>query len=345
MSTDRNLADVFENLRQSLETNRLAHAYLIVGSPQGAALALVESFLQLMLCRESKRPCGVCTICRHVQEHVHPDIMWMEPESKSRKILIGDETHVGIRDLNQFISLTPMVGDRKAGVILHADRLTDQAANAFLKTLEEPPASSLLFLLTQAPQHLLPTIVSRCQKIILSEDVESEAGPWLSKLLELLREDAPASTLGSMMQSARLRSILDEVKKSIEKKEAGDAAADDVEEETNESNESEDDAFGGEDAKEGFVNKEARKARIAARQIEVRSAIMKNILLWRRDVLLAVLGIHQHRHFEKESAAINRQASKLAVADAMGKIREVETMIRRLDRNLPPPAVFDIGLK
>ena len=81
----------------------------------------------------------------------------IEPEKKSRVIAVD-----AVRALNHRIQTSSFAGGWKVAVIKYADRLNDQAANAFLKTLEEPPARTLLLLLTDAPQSLLPTVVSRC---------------------------------------------------------------------------------------------------------------------------------------------------------------------------------------
>jgi len=184
MSSIDSFTAALDGLKQGHETGRLAHAYLIVGSPRGNAMEFVESFIRFLFCRESKKPCGTCAECRRVQDHAHPDVMWIGPESKARWIVIGEDEEEGIRKVNRFVSLSPYSGQRKVAVILEADRMNESAANAFLKTLEEPPASSLLFLVTNSAQSLLPTIVSRCQRIVLSAAPEQD-GPWQSALLDV----------------------------------------------------------------------------------------------------------------------------------------------------------------
>ena len=321
MSSIDSFTAALDGLKQGHETGRLAHAYLIVGSPRGNAMEFVESFIRFLFCRESKKPCGTCAECRRVQDHAHPDVMWIGPESKARWIVIGEDEEEGIRKVNRFVRLSPYSGQRKVAVILEADRMNESAANAFLKTLEEPPASSLLFLVTNSAQSLLPTIVSRCQRIVLSAAPEQD-GPWQSALLDVLRRGPPQDSIEALIQSGRLKSILNEVKKSVG---------------------AEEDASGKEDDDE---SEESREARIAARVLEVRTGLMRQVLLWKRDLLMAVLGADDSvLHFGDEKQVIREQAAKMNYAQAMRQVESMEGIIRRLGRGLPDEAVFEVGLR
>ena len=317
MSSIDSFTAALDGLKQSVETDRLAHAYVVVGSPRGNALAFVESFLQFLFCRAPHRPCGKCPECERVKRHEHADVLWLQPETKSRKIHIEQ-----IREeLTPRISRTSYAGGYKVGVILYADRLTEEAANAFLKTLEEPPGSSLLLLVTNSVQSLLPTIVSRCQRIVLS-NAPDEEGPWQTKLLDVLRRGPPHDSVEAMIQSGLLKTILNDIKKDISaKEEANDEAPVDE-------------------------NEDAHSARIAARVIEARTNILRQLLLWKRDVLLAVLGAGDDvLHFESETAAIREQAGMLNYGQALRQVGAVEGIIRRLERNLPDETVFEVGLR
>ena len=319
MSSIDSFAAAFEGLRQSYEAGRVAHAYVIIGSPTGNGLALAESFLQLLFCERKEKPCGSCDPCRKVKEHSHPDTLWLKPESKSRKITIDQIRE----DLAPRISQTSYSGGWKAGVIVHADRLTDDAANAFLKTLEEPPGSSILLLLTDAAQHLLPTIISRCQRIMLGADeTPDQEALWRGPLMEFLRKGFPGDSIETVMQSNTLRAILEASKQAIladEKERAGD---------------------------HGEEDEDAADARVAARVVEVRSQIMKQVLLWQRDVLITVLGGDDGvLQFPDEVAVIRQQASGLSYFAALERLRSVDTMVRRLERNVPDEAVFETGLR
>src|SRR6185369_11087493 len=104
--------------------------------------------------------CDTCASCRLIDSGNHPDILWVRPESKLRVITIDQ-----MRDLMQTVHLKPTQAAFKVAVIVAADRLNVPAANAFLKTLEEPPANSILILLTTEPQRVLETILSRCLRL------------------------------------------------------------------------------------------------------------------------------------------------------------------------------------
>ncbi|MCX7008523.1 MAG: hypothetical protein NTY53_14945, partial [Kiritimatiellaeota bacterium] len=164
-----------EQLRQGLDGGRLAHAYIVAGPVRGAASQLLEKFLPTLFCRGVIKPCGDCAECRRVAAHAHPDILYLEPESKSRVIVIGEQgEEEGIRKVLRFISLTPFIGPWKVCMILDADRMNAAAANALLKTLEEPPPASLIFLLVESPQALPATIISRCQRLAVSAGLDAQ---------------------------------------------------------------------------------------------------------------------------------------------------------------------------
>ena len=106
------------------------------------------------------RPCGTCGACQRATRNQHPDITWLRPESKSRQIAI-DPT----RELSRVLGLRASEAAYKVAIIADADRMTVPAANAFLKTLEEPSPGSVILLLTTQPDRLLETILSRCLRL------------------------------------------------------------------------------------------------------------------------------------------------------------------------------------
>lgn len=126
--------------------------------------------------------CGGCSPCRRIRERSHPDVQWLLPESKLRVITIEQ-----VRELMHTLELKPVEARWKIGVIVAADRMTTQAANAFLKTLEEPPARSLLILLSTEPGRLLETIVSRCLRLVFAEATTADDGQarWLVEFAEV----------------------------------------------------------------------------------------------------------------------------------------------------------------
>jgi len=150
-------------LQNALGRGRLPHA-LLLGGPQGVGKATVAGILaQAVNCPE-RGPldaCGKCSSCGRIARGLHPDVHWVAP---SPRIIPVD----AIRAINAVIGYSPHEGNRRVIVIDDAHLMNPNAQNAFLKTLEEPPPSALILLVTPAPGRLLPTVRSRCQSLQLA---------------------------------------------------------------------------------------------------------------------------------------------------------------------------------
>lgn len=260
-SLPEKIRDTFAVLRASAEAGRLAHGYVVSCSEAGWGQELSQLLLQWIFCQDAHRPCGHCRPCLQMSTRTHADVLWVEPESKSRVITIDQ-----IRQINHVLNQTSFQGGWKAAVILDAHRMNENAANALLKTLEEPPAKCLLLLISDSPQKLLPTILSRCQRVHMGSDAD---GASISKveqaMLEWLRKrNASTSAAG---QSAWISAILEEVKSRAEKEENERA---------------------GEDTDEALL-----KARIQSRVIETRMEILRVIYKWERDLLVCSYSDHK----------------------------------------------------
>ncbi len=144
-------------LRRSLAGERVAHAYLFEGIDGCGKMLTALSLVEALFCG-SAEPCGGCPACRKLASLQHPDLHLLEPEKGVIKI---DQ----IRELQKELSLRPVEAPKKACIVSQAHKMNQSAANAFLKTLEEPPGSALLILLSDTPTALLPTILSRCQRL------------------------------------------------------------------------------------------------------------------------------------------------------------------------------------
>lgn len=148
-------------LRRSLERQRLAHAYLFVGERGSGTDTVARELAKAVNCTAGKGDaCDECLSCRKIDAGNHPDVQWIRPESKSRRIRIEQ-----IRELMRTIYLKPSEGRMKVAILVDAECLQQEAANSFLKTLEEPAANSTILLLTSSPEQLLETILSRCLRI------------------------------------------------------------------------------------------------------------------------------------------------------------------------------------
>lgn len=170
-------------LSDAWRTGRLAHAYLLTG-PEGSGKEwLAGRLAELVL--------GTGDAAGH------PDFHRVGPESKSRRIVIEQ-----MRSMEHALQMKPLVGRTKVAVVRDADRLQPQAANAFLKTLEEPPPGCHIFLLTALPEAVLETILSRCITVPLrtaaAPVVTGDAAEVSRALVEALLEPGGAGVAGAM---------------------------------------------------------------------------------------------------------------------------------------------------
>ncbi len=180
--------DALARLTEAHAAGRLAHAYLLVG-PRGSGK---NELLQQLA--------GRIFDVAPSAAYEHPDFHLAEPESKSRRILIEP-----IRRLERAIRSGATAGGAKIALIREADRLQPQAANAFLKTLEEPPSGSHVFLTSSTPGALLDTIISRCIVVTLSAGAPTEPSPAELELLDALEiiTRNPSSPVGDGFGLAR----------------------------------------------------------------------------------------------------------------------------------------------
>lgn len=153
---------VLERLRAAIARGRLGHAYLFAG-PSGVGKRRVARLLaQSLLCERAAppelRPCNACAACALVDAGAHPDLTEASKPADRHELPISL-----VQDLCRRLSLKPARGSWKIVVLDDADLLSEEAANCFLKTLEEPPQGSLLILVATSVETQLPTIVSRCQ--------------------------------------------------------------------------------------------------------------------------------------------------------------------------------------
>lgn len=178
-------ATAFDFLARAHEAGRLAHAHLLAG-PAGCG----KTSLSLDLA-------GLVLGCEPPSVVAHPDAHFLRPESKSRRITVDQ-----IRSLESALSRKPLVGSHKVAVIYDADRLIPASANAFLKTLEEPPQGCYLILTSSLPEALLSTIISRCLVTSLRGDT-TQLDPDIVPVIEALG-DALTDPAASVATAFRL---------------------------------------------------------------------------------------------------------------------------------------------
>ena len=310
------LEEAYNLLRHGYESGKLAQAYIVVGSVRGNGCEVVDRMLELLLCTEASHGCGECGGCRSGREHTHPDLTWVEPQKKSRSISIDQ-----VRDLQRRIFQTSFAGGWKVCVVAAADRLGLEASNAFLKILEEPPGRTVFFLITDSPQSLLPTIVSRCQGFVVGGEQESLPDDWRNMLFSILGALGARDVTVSLGLAARLGGLLELMKR---------AALEEVTAAAGESTLDEDD--------------DTLEARASARYRELRSCLFRHMLLWYRDILILICGADEKVVVNQDCLpSIQARARVLDQRKAQRSIATIEQMYRQMERNVPEALALNAG--
>ena len=311
-------ADILERLRHAHAGGRLPHAMLISGSAGSGRAELAMSIAGLV---NETDATGATS---------HPDVHKLEPESKSRRILVEPFRQF----CEPFFSTSFRPGATKTGIILEADRLHPNAANAFLKTLEEPPANTLFILVTSNPGQLPVTIVSRCAHFPLRDAglpaLEGPAAEIADATGEMLSSPPSSRTGAALRLARRLQRLLREARENVEdelsaafkaeKKRLGDTAEE-----------------------EWLKDEEARlKALVEARVLATRQHLAGVVAERTADVLRARHGVAslQFPALEAESRRLAAQfddAALLRVLDGAARLRLF------LDRNLKEDLALEAG--
>lgn len=170
-----------EAFNAALASGRLGHALLVQASPGQGGEWLASWIAARMFCRRPRdtasggaAPCGACVDCRRVLAGEQPDLLTLRPIEDSKEIRVDQ-----VRELAAELALTAYAGGRKVAVITPAERLNRNAANALLKTLEEPAGQALLLLVTGEPWRLPVTVQSRCTRLRSRTPSDDEAVAWL----------------------------------------------------------------------------------------------------------------------------------------------------------------------
>jgi len=190
-------------LKEVVSSQRTAHAYLFFG-PEGIGKKKVAlSFAASLLCPTPARAgegCGACSSCKRVLKGTHPDIITISAIGTSIRIQ-------EIRDAITAIKVRPLEGSNRVVIIDEAERMSEPAANAVLKTLEEPPRGNFFLLITARPYKLPTTIVSRCQPLMFSPLSKAQIMGFLKESLKLPEEKAEiiaACAGGSVSEALKL---------------------------------------------------------------------------------------------------------------------------------------------
>jgi len=292
-------------LRRVIAAGRVPAAILLLGPAGIGKRALADALAARLLCTaEGDDACGVCAQCVRVAGGTHPDLRVVLRDADRKDVRTEQ-----VRELTRWLSLTPLMAGRKVGIFDGAHEVNEHGQNALLKTLEEPPGSTVLLLTASAPSLLLPTVRSRCRQvrleplpaplvrdIIVAKGVEASDADALASLAEGSPGRALALT-GADEQKARqaVLATLPELRTL--------------------------------DATE--ISKRAQE--LARGAADTGLAVM---LAWYRDVLgAALLGPDAELRLAAHAAGLRAAAARLAPAAVLRQLEAVCDTIRDIERN------------
>ena len=325
-----------ELLFRSLERGRLGHAYLFVGDDAGVLEDAAIRLAQVLNCTNPQsrsaggsgaEPCGNCSACRRTAGFSHPDVTWVRPGKKSRIISIEQ-----IRDLNQTVALRPTESRHKIGIITTTERLRIEAANAFLKTLEEPPRDSIFILLTTDADQVLETILSRCLRLSFASGgvrIEPAVAAWLGDFAS-----GVASATASLLDRYRLiESLINVLAATRGQIDDALTAASPLKRHA--------DA----DASQRDRWEDELSAAIEAEYRRRRAAFLAGIHAWLRDVWLQSMGSAVTLFLPQLNEAAAAVGRRVSMADARANLEAWERTQRLLlSTNAQEALVLEVGL-
>lgn len=310
----------------SSAADRIAHAYLFTGPHAIGKTTLARAFAQMMQCLRDGRPCGECSACQKIARGRHPDVQIIEgvpvgfkfdgkspvpPRTNDRepRVLKIDQ----IRALQHDLSLSPFEGRYKIVILRRFEEANEEAANAFLKTLEEPPTHVRLLLTARDTTLLLPTIASRCQTLALRPLALKQVE---SALIERWQVKPKSARLLARLSSGRLGwAVRANADPSLLKARSAhlDALV--------------------------AVLREGRAERLMragdfAKDTEELPGVLELWLSWWRDVLLIQSGDGARiTHVDREDA-LREQAKQFSLNQVQGALKSVRATARYLSQNV-----------
>jgi len=289
-----------EFLKNSLSSGRIANAYLFAGAPDVGKEFTAVNFAKALNClnpKDDHDSCDSCASCKKIESGNHPDVQKISPQGAWIKIN-------QIRDLQKQVGFKPMEGKRKIYIILESERMTRETANAFLKTLEEPPGVSTIILITTNMNALLSTIISRCRILKFSNVPRTVLRQELMKRFNL--SEAMAKTI-VILSAGKVNKAFEIVK--------GSDVSDEME------------------IPQVLQKPERIEAFKIAEELNKEPKQLDTLLTWYRDLLLIKQGCQEEliTHFDKMQQLLHiaNDCSRLQIHQAIETIMETKQLIQR----------------
>lgn len=349
---------VREFLRASIASGRVSHAYLFTGPAGSNKTAAAYAFAQAILCKD--HGCRTCDDCRRIERRKHPDVHFYTPEG-AQGYLIEQ-----IREIVSGVSLTPIRATGKVYILDRVDLLGVSAANAFLKTLEEPVEGVTFILLGRTREAVLPTIVSRCQVVPFRHIPAREAAGILSQKTGVTPEQARiaieacngsitrAMTFAKSAERAEFRARIMEVLSNLplsDERDVLEYAAELIERakapldnvRTQQSEELAESAdFLTKTALKQIELRHKRALSMATREsLNQTTSIIRS---WLRDVLMIASGTPDLVVNIDQREVLQRVAQKVTPASIMSALREAYKTDETLSYNVSPETCLDVLL-
>ena len=311
---------VVRALSQALADGRMSHAFLVTGPPRVGKMSLAMDMARALNCVGDDPPCGACGQCRRITEKLHPDVRVIDLEIDSntgrRRTVITIEQ---VRDVQRDASLKPYEGRYRVVIFDGAEKLSEEAANSLLKTLEEPPDQVVIILLASDAASVLPTILSRCRRLDLRPVGAETIADHLYRLYttdrQLAEEVARLSggRMGWAIQATREPEMLQTIADRL-------------------------------DAVEQAVSStlEARfeyAEQLARRFVQDRAEVLEELDLWLgwwRDVMVISGGRSELVWNVSRISALGTAADGLLTSQAAATVKAVQRTIDLLQRNVNP---------
>ncbi len=293
-----------QNLEHAFAAGRPAQGYILVGPVRQEGRQLAEWI-------GTKLIGDVPTIAAHA----HPSMPWFEPEKVSRII----DVKMMRERILPVAQQSTLAGGWKVIVIVSADRMKAEAANAFLKTLEEPPPQTLFLLLVDTLSDLLPTIISRSQVIHVGGARRLDE-PWRTQVLTLLAEIEEKSVLLDEARADVLAGIIDEMSERAEKEVKAEHK----------------------EARAIVEDSDTLKALVGAKSKAWRNDLLLTLEQWMQDLvrMKAASGTESVLNFPSYRAVLEKRAALYPLARLLENLSMLETFAEQLERNLPPAQIL-----